>query len=58
MTNVIDDPAYREVLQEMKAELARLQEHYEDQPYLGPDTPRLEWSTGVQKFSGGDEPRG
>lgn len=41
--NVADDPAYAGIRADLEAELARLQELYGDQPYLGPDTPRLEW---------------
>lgn len=51
MQNVIDRPEYAEVLVELKAELARLQEHYGDLPYSGPDTPRPEWAEGFQQFS-------
>lgn len=43
MTNVIDDPAYADIRCELEAELARLQKLYQDQPYIGPDTPRLDW---------------
>lgn len=50
-TNVIDDPAYGEVLVELRAELAALQEKYGDQPYEGPGTPHPEWAEGVQLFS-------
>lgn len=42
--NVVDDPAYAEVRAQMEAELARLQDKYRDEPYRGPDTPRLDWS--------------
>ena len=45
MTNVAADPAYAEVLEELKALTAELQEQYGDAPYEGPDTPRLEWPT-------------
>lgn len=44
MTNVVDDPRYAQVRRDMEIELARLQEHYRDEPYRGPDTPRLHWS--------------
>lgn len=44
LTNVIDDPAYAAVRAALAEELARLQAHYGDQPYAGPDTPRLDWS--------------
>lgn len=44
LRNVADDLAYAEVREEMEAELARLQEKYRDQPYQGPDTPRLDWA--------------
>ncbi|AXK46753.1 sulfatase family protein [Brachybacterium saurashtrense] len=43
MTNVAHDPAYAEVLAQMQALTAQLQEEYGDAPYEGPDTPRLEW---------------
>jgi len=43
LTNVADDPAYAAVRVELEDELARLQRLYADQPYVGPDTPRLEW---------------
>ncbi|WP_260465124.1 sulfatase [Arachnia propionica] len=44
LTNVVDDPDYAAVRAELADELARLQEKYRDQPYVGPDTPRLDWS--------------
>ncbi len=44
LTNVADDPSYAEVRRDLEAELARLQRLYGDQPYQGPDTPRLDWS--------------
>lgn len=43
LTNVVDDPAYADVLAEMRAELARLQAEFQDEPYRGPDTPRPQW---------------
>ena len=43
--NVVDDPDYAAVRLELVAELARLQDKYADQPYQGPQTPRLHWST-------------
>lgn len=45
LTNLVTDPAYAQVLQELRAELTRLQEHYQDLPYQGPDTPRPQWSS-------------
>ncbi|MHA6513420.1 sulfatase family protein [Tessaracoccus sp. Z1128] len=45
LINVADDPRYATVRQALEAELSRLQRLYGDQPYLGPDTPRLFWST-------------
>ncbi|HLS72909.1 MAG TPA: sulfatase/phosphatase domain-containing protein, partial [Actinomycetaceae bacterium] len=45
LTNVAADPAYADVLQEMTALTAQLQDEYEDAPYQGPNTPRLEWPT-------------
>lgn len=57
VTNVVDDPAYADVLARMRAELERLQEKYGDAPYEGPETPRPSWSTGVQEFSGITPPR-
>lgn len=44
LVNVVDDPAYGGIRQDLEAELERLQRHYGDQPYQGPDTPRLDWS--------------
>lgn len=44
LNNVVDDPAYAGVLAELRERLAELQAEYLDQPYLGPDTPRLDWS--------------
>ena len=44
LNNVADDPAYRDIRSGLEAELARLQAHYGDRPYIGPDTPRLDWS--------------
>ncbi len=44
LVNVVDEPAYRAVRRDLEAELERLQRHYGDQPYQGPDTPRLDWS--------------
>ena len=44
LTNVVDDPAYAGVRAEQADQLARLQAKYRDQPYLGPETPRLDWS--------------
>lgn len=44
LTNVADDPAYAEIRARLETELARLQELYGDQPYAGPDTPRLDWA--------------
>ncbi|MBB1509711.1 sulfatase [Tessaracoccus sp. MC1756] len=43
--NVADDPAYAAIRSELESELARLQEEFADQPYVGPQTPRLQWST-------------
>lgn len=43
LTNVVDDPAYADVLAEMRQELARLQAQFADEPYSGPETPRPEW---------------
>ena len=43
--NVVDDPDYAAVRLELEAELGRLQDKYADQPYQGPQTPRLHWST-------------
>lgn len=40
MNNVYDDPAYTEILQELKAELLRLQDHYNDSPNDIGDRPR------------------
>ncbi|GAA1282204.1 MULTISPECIES: sulfatase family protein [Brachybacterium] len=43
LTNVVADPGHAGALAEMEQLLADLQEHYGDEPYRGPDTPRLEW---------------
>ncbi|GAA4486641.1 sulfatase [Microbacterium panaciterrae] len=51
LCNVIDDATYAEVLIELRAELARLQEHYGDRPYEGPGTPHPQWAEGFQQFS-------
>lgn len=51
LRNVIDEPSYGEVLQQLRVELARLQEHYGDLPYEGPDTPHPVWPEGVQEHS-------
>ena len=51
LTNVADNPAYATVRLELEAELARLQHHYADQPYNGPDTPHPDWARGVQQHS-------
>lgn len=45
LINVADDPRYATVRRELEEELARLQHRYGDQPYVGPETPRLFWST-------------
>ncbi|HLR27957.1 MAG TPA: sulfatase [Ruania sp.] len=45
LTNVVDDPAYAQVLAQLREELARLQQKYQDLPYQGPDTPRPEWTS-------------
>ena len=49
LRNVAGDPEYAEALHRMQAELARLQELYEDQPYTGPDTPRPDWGPALQQ---------
>ncbi|MGF3056503.1 sulfatase family protein [Microbacterium sp. YY-01] len=49
--NVIDDPAYTQILADLRGELARLQKHYGDEPYNGPGTPHPEWAEGFQQFS-------
>jgi arylsulfatase A-like enzyme len=41
--NVADDPAYAGVRAGLEAKLAEYQQHYRDEPYRGPDTPRPEW---------------
>ncbi|SHJ73211.1 protein of unknown function [Tessaracoccus bendigoensis DSM 12906] len=43
LRNVADDPTYADIRADLEAELARLQEEFGDQPYVGPDTPRLDW---------------
>ena len=43
--NVVDDPDYAAVRLELEAELGRPQDKYADEPYQGPQTPRLHWST-------------
>ncbi|WP_227993893.1 sulfatase [Pseudactinotalea sp. HY160] len=57
VTNVAGDPAYADILAELRAELARLQACYGDRPYAGPDTPRPDWSTGVHAFGDGPHER-
>ncbi|MGB4136283.1 MAG: sulfatase [Microbacterium sp.] len=49
--NVIDDPARSEILSTLRQRLDRIQEHYGDTPYDGPDTPHPDWGDGVQQFS-------
>ncbi|MEO7587506.1 MAG: sulfatase [Arachnia sp.] len=44
LTNVVDDPAYAGVRVSLEAELARLQQHFGDEPYQGTATPRVDWS--------------
>ncbi|TRY18222.1 sulfatase [Tessaracoccus rhinocerotis] len=44
LVNVADDPAYVDVLADLRRRLAELQAEYGDEPYRGPDTPRLDWS--------------
>lgn len=51
LNNVIDDPAQRVALDELREELERLQNHYGDEPYRGPDTPRPAWGEGFQLHS-------
>jgi hypothetical protein len=51
LNNVIDDAVYGTVLAELREELERLQHHYGDEPYRGPDTPRPAWNEGFQQFS-------
>ncbi|HEY3559065.1 MAG TPA: sulfatase [Kribbella sp.] len=46
LVNVIDDPAYAAVRAELTAELARLQQQYDDLPYAGPSTPTPDWGRG------------
>jgi choline-sulfatase len=43
LNNVADDPAYAEIRAQLEQKLAELQEHYEDEPYVGPGTPHPEW---------------
>jgi len=43
MRNVAADPAYAEVKAELEVKLAEYQKRYNDEPYVGPDTPRPEW---------------
>ncbi|MDN6303569.1 MAG: DUF4976 domain-containing protein, partial [Brachybacterium sp.] len=45
MTNVVDDTAYAQILEQLRTLTAQLQAEYGDAPYEGPDTPRLEWPT-------------
>lgn len=51
LTNVVDDPGYASVRRDLEAELARLQTHYADLPYEGPDTPHPDWARGLQEHS-------
>ena len=44
MHNIAADPEQAEVLAELRAELARLQDLYGDLPYAGADTPRPDWA--------------
>ena len=44
LNNVVNDPDYVGVRVSLEAELARLQEHYGDEPYRGSETPRVHWS--------------
>jgi choline-sulfatase len=41
--NVADDPAYAGIRADLEAKLDQYQEHYRDEPYVGPGTPRPEW---------------
>jgi arylsulfatase A-like enzyme len=41
--NVADDPAYAGIRADLEAKLNQYQEHYRDEPYVGPGTPRPEW---------------
>src|SRR5699024_2451786 len=45
MTNVAHDVAYTQILQQLRALTAQMQDEVGDAPYAGPDTPRLEWPT-------------
>lgn len=49
--NIIDDATYADIVTNLKEELARLQAHYRDIPYAGPDTPHPDWGTAFQQFS-------
>lgn len=51
LVNVIADPQYATVKTELAAELARLQAHYGDLPYTGPDTAHPNWGEGFQLHS-------
>lgn len=42
--NVVDDPGHADVLADLRRRLGELQAEFGDQPYAGPDTPRLDWS--------------
>lgn len=41
--NVAADPAYAEIKAQLEVKLAECQKHYDDQPYVGPETPHPEW---------------
>lgn len=44
LTNLAVDPAYADILAELRAELARLQERVGDAPYTGPDSAHPVWN--------------
>jgi len=43
--NVADDPAYATIRAELEVKLAEYQAHYNDEPYVGPNTPRPVWGS-------------
>ncbi|MDT0158228.1 sulfatase [Microbacterium sp. ARD32] len=51
LRNVISDPNRADIVAHLRHRLARLQEHYGDTPYSGPDTTHPDWGAGIQEFS-------
>ncbi|RRD45946.1 sulfatase [Tessaracoccus sp. OH4464_COT-324] len=52
LTNLANEPAYADVLAELREELARLQERVGDAPYTGPGSPHPVWNEeAIQQWS-------